>query len=230
MNSVISPKRKAIILREKGKSYNEINKILNIPKSTLSTWLKSNPLSEKIKKANINRAKIVWAKNIVDFNKKRSEKYQKDTQLLMEKFASETPKIFDHDLFFIGLALFWAEGGKREKYSVRFVNSDPIIIKAIMRFFRKICYVDNTKITLIIHLYPNIKEETAKEFWSKITGLPLTHFRKSQTQISKSSKHKRPVNRLPYGTLHITIGDAYLNKKLKGWILGLSQQFNNMPG
>lgn len=230
MTYTISSKKQAIKLRAQGKSYNEINKLLGVPKSTLSTWLKDNPLSEKIKKININRAKIVWAKNIVDFNKKRSEKYQKDIHLLMEKFAREIPMIADRDLFFIGLALFWAEGGKREKYSVRFANSDPTIIKAIMCFFRKICHTDNKKVTLRIHLYPNVEEIAAKKYWSKITGLSLTQFRKSQTKISKSSKHKRPINRLPYGTLHITIGDAYLNKKLKGWILGLSQQFNNMPG
>jgi len=226
MNDIIGPKQKAISLREEGKSYGEINKILGIAKSTLSTWLKDLPISKKVKTQNINKAKFVWADNIKRFNQLRSEKYQKETQLLIKNFSLEVSSLSNRDLFFIGLALFWAEGGKREKWNVRFVNSDPMIIRSIMRFFREVCNVADEKFTLNMHIYPNIEENEAKGFWSKVTNLPLTQFRKSQNQISKSSKFKRPVDRLSYGTLHINIGDANLNKKIKGWILGLSQQIN----
>lgn len=225
MVNSVGLKLKAVSLRKQGKSYQEINRLLKIPKSTLSTWLKDIPLSEKVKNQNVSKAKIIWAKNITAFNKQRSKKYQKDTQLLIKNFARQVPKISDRNLYFIGLALFWAEGGKREKWNVKFVNSDQFVVKGIMQFFRKICRVADEKFTLRIHLYPNITEKDARQFWSQVTKLPLTQFRKSQYQISKSSKHRRPSNRLPYGTLHITIGDASLNKKLKGWLLGLSQQF-----
>ncbi len=230
MNSLISSKERVISLRKEGKSYGEINKILGLPKSTLSTWLKDLPISKKVREKNINNAKSVWAKNIIEFNKLRSEKYQKDTQLLLDNFSLQVPLVSKDILFFIGLSLFWAEGGKREKWSVIFVNSDPIMVKAMMRFFREVCFVPEEKFRLRMHIYPNIDENEAKEFWSKITKLPLTQFGKSQTQISKSSQHKRPINRLPYGTLNIRIGDASLNKKIKGWLLGLGKQFNNMPG
>ncbi len=42
-------KEKAIQLRKLGKSYNEITKALNVPKSTLSTWLKDIIIPAKIK-------------------------------------------------------------------------------------------------------------------------------------------------------------------------------------
>lgn len=51
MSIVSSNKRKqAWFLRKEGKSYNQINTLLNIPKSTLSTWFKNYPLSRVIKK------------------------------------------------------------------------------------------------------------------------------------------------------------------------------------
>ena len=227
--SISSLKSKVINLRKQGKSYNEINKLLGVPKSTLSGWLKTFPLSEQIKKKNLEKVKLIWAKNITDFNRQRSKKYQRETQQLIENCAKETPLLSARDLYFLGLALFWAEGTKREKWAVRFANSDPIIIKAIVQFFRKICKVPNNKFALRIHLHPNIEENKAKKFWSEITKLPINQFRKSQTQITISSKYKRPINQLPYGTLHIIISDAYLNKKIKGWILGLSRQFEDMP-
>lgn len=223
---ISSIRLEVINLRKQGKSYNEINKILNIPKSTLSGWLKHCHFSEKIKKNNFKKAKLIWAKNITAFNKLRSEKYQKETRQLIEKYARGVPTVSRRDLYFIGLSLFWAEGGKREKWAIKFCNSDALIIKTIMKFFREICNVPNKKFSLRIHLYPNIKESYAIKFWSRLIKLPPKQFRKSQTQISKSSKNKRPFNRLPYGTLHITIGDAYLNKKIKGWLLGLEKQFN----
>lgn len=226
MTIIIGSKEKAFKLRKQGKSYNEINRTLGVPKSTLSSWLKTIPFSVQVRDANIRHSKIVWAKNIIEYNRHRSKEYRKETKYLLKKFAKEIPPISDRNLFLIGLALFWAEGGKREKWNVRFVNSDPTMIRVIMKFFRKICNVPNKKFTLRIHLYPNIKEETAKKFWLKATKLHMSQFRKSQTQVSSSSKSKRPINRLPHGTLHINIGDAYLNKKIKGWLLGLSKQFN----
>ena len=230
MTTISSIKSEALKLRKQGKSYNEINNLLKIPKSTLSDWLKNYPLSEQIKQKNIQKAKLVWAKNIIAFNKRRSEKYKVKTKLLIEKYSKEVPKVFDRDLFFTGLALFWAEGAKREKFSVRFVNSDPLIVKVIMKFFRKICKAPDKQFRLSIHLHQNISEYEAKNFWAETTKLPKEQFRKSQTQISKASKRKRPFNQLPYGTLHIIINDTSLNKKIKGWILGLSKQFNIMPG
>jgi len=225
MTTISSIKSKALLLRKQGKSYNEINDLLKIPKSTLSGWLKNYPLSEKVKQDNIQKVKLIWAKNIIQFNKRRSEKYQKETLRILEEYAETVPSITRRDLFFIGLALFWAEGGKKEKWVVQFCNSDPLIIKVMMQFFRKICKVPAKKFTFRIHLHPNISKKIATKFWSQIAQLPITHFRKPQTQISQASKHKRPVHQLPYGTLHIRIGGAHLNKKIKGWLLGISKQF-----
>lgn len=222
MSNIISSKNQAIVLRKQGKSYNEINKVLGTPKSTLSSWLKDLPLSKQIRKRNINRAKIIWAKNIINYNRLRSLKYQENQKRLIEKYSKEIPIIDEKALFWIGLALFWAEGGKREKWSVRFVNSDPQIIKTIMRFYREVCKVPNGKFRLRIYLHPNIKESQAVEFWSELTRISENQFYKSQELISCSSKRKRNFNRLPNGTLHVYIGDATLSKKIKGWIKGLS--------
>jgi hypothetical protein len=225
-----SIKNRAIRLRKNGKSYNEINKLLNIPKSTLSTWLKNLPISQNVRNKNIEKAKNIWSKNISDYNKKRAKKYQVELKRQINKFSQDIPEIDKKNLFWIGLSLFWAEGGKKEKWMVRFTNSDPIMIKIMMKFFREICNIKNNKIKLCIHLHSNVSEAKAKKYWSNITRLAIDNFWKSQTQISSSSKGKRPRNRLPYGTLHVIIMDSYLVKKIRGWNLGLAKQIINMPG
>jgi len=228
-NTNSTNENQAIKLRKQGKSYNEIKSVLNIPKSTLSNWLKDLPLSKKIKNKNVAKTKLVWSKNITEFNKKRAIKYQTELKETIKKYSTEVSKINKKSLFWIGLSLFWAEGGKREKWMLRFTNSDPEMIKAMMRFYREICHVEENKIRLCIHLHPNISDKNAKKFWSELTNISINQFWKSQVNISKSSLGKRPKDRLPYGTLHVIILDSNLVKKIRGWNLGLIKQVN-VPG
>lgn len=230
MISLISPKEKAISLRRKGKSYGEINSILGIPKSTLSTWLKDLPISKEVKENNINKAKFVWSRNITQFNKIRSEKYKIKEAEIISDYAKEIPKFSKDALFWTGLSLFWAEGGKKEKWSIHFVNSDPVIIKTMMLFFKKFCTENDKDFVFRIHLYPNIDDDKAKLFWSKTVGINNAKFYKSQMGKSGINLGKRKINQLPYGTLHIYINNSLLVKKIKGWLKGLSEIINNMPG
>jgi hypothetical protein len=222
MANIISSKNQAIVLRKQGKSYNEINKLLGTPKSTLSTWLKDLPLSIQIKQKNIKQTKIIWAKNIVQYNRLRSLKYQKSREKIIHQYSQEIPELNKEIMFWLGLGLFWAEGSKREKSSVRFANSDPDIIRLMMQFFSDICQISKSKFRFQLSLHPNVTDENAQEYWKNLLKCSEKQFYKSQITVSKSSKYKRKHNQLPYGTLHIYIGDSLLNKKIKGWIKGVA--------
>lgn len=225
MNNIDGSKKiKAINLRKKGLSYNEINKLLGISKSTLSDWLSNLPLSKVIKEKNIKKSKLIWSKNITSFNKKRSIIYKHETSRILKFYATEIKRINKEDLFYLGIGLFLAEGSKREKFSVRFANSDPLIIKIILKFFREICNVNQSDIRARIHLHSNITNHVALKYWSNIMQISPKQFWRPQNVVSKSSQGKRKVNQLPYGTLHVTIMKADLVKKIKGWILGISNQ------
>ena len=218
-------KRKSVGLRKRGLSYNEISKELNVPKSTLSGWLKDLPLSEIVKSNNIQKAKLAAAKNIIDLNRKRAVAYQARVRASLSTYSKSLPVVKKGELLWLGLALFLAEGGKREKWSVRFVNSDPLVIKIMMSFFRQVCRVDDGDFKFRIHLHKNAKPDKSLKFWSKIASISEKQFYRPYFAIPKSSSGKRPKNRLPFGTLHVIVSDAELVRKLKGWIMGLQQQF-----
>jgi len=222
---ISSKKDKAILLRKKGLSYGQISGLTNIPKSTLSDWLSDLPLSKIAKKKNMAKTRLIWAKNIIAFNRKRSIEYKRKTAEEIKQYANKIGKISKDELFYLGLGLFMAEGGRREKWMIRFVNSDPEIIKIIMSFFRKVCKVKNNDFRLRIHLHNNISNNKATKYWSEITGVTINQFWQPQIIQSKASKQKRPYNCLPYGTLHITIMSAKLVRKIRGWILGITSQF-----
>ena len=216
-------KSKAISLRKKGKSYNEIVKILNISKGTLSVWLRDIKMSPEIEKKFWDKTRKGWAESITRFNKQRAV-LAKEKAKKAQLFASKDIKrLTKKELHLIGVALYWAEGNKRNRWSARFANSDTEMIRIIMRFFREICLVSEKKFTARVHLHPNIEENKTITHWSKITKIPKKQFSPSQTQISKSSKRKRDPHQLPYGTLHININDVNLVNKIKGWMIGLSK-------
>ncbi|MBI5412915.1 hypothetical protein HZA42_01030, partial [Candidatus Peregrinibacteria bacterium] len=216
-------KEKAIELRKQGKSYNEINKILQIPKSTLSLWLKSLDTSEVIKNDNLTRAKEIWRQNIIKYNKARAFKAQCNAKTIRLTAANEIKELNKDDLKLIGVALYWAEGYNRAKWSALFCNSDPRMVKLIMRFFREICEVPENLFRPQVQIHSNISSQEAETYWSQISNLNKSQFGKPLMQLSKSSQRKRPPRILPYGTFRIGIANVNVLHKIKGWIEGLAR-------
>ena len=213
-------KKQAIKLRQSGYSYNEISKKLKIPKSTLSGWFSRVNNLRTITKRNIEKAKKRWAANIIAYNKHRAKLAHKAWRETQNEAIQEIKKLSKQDLKLVGSALYWAEGYKRGKWNVIFCNSDPSMIRLMMKFFQKICKIPISKIKVQIQLYPNISVKSATNYWSGVTKLSFKQFLKPICQISRSSKLKRK-NTLPFGTLRIKINDVKLVNKIKGWISGL---------
>jgi len=212
-------KSKVIALRESGKTYSEIRKIYNIPKSTLSDWFKNIRISPGLRLEMQKK----WEERNKIFAKIRSQEAAKTREEYTERAAKEIKNISKKDLRFIGTALYWAEGNRKHRGHLRFSNSDPAIIKTIMLFFRKICNIPNSKIKARVNIYPGMNYLKILRFWSRITKLPKNNFYQPQIQISRASQGKRPRNTLPYGTLHLTAGNTKTTCIVKGWIQGISK-------
>ena len=224
MTHTIGLKNKALEYRTQGFTYNVISARLKIPKSTLSTWLKNDFDSTKAKELNIEKIKLIWSKNISKLNSDRAKRYKVEVADEIIANSKTLPELKTDNLFWLGMGLFMAEGSKREKWSVKFTNSDPVIIKLIMRFFREICKVSEDKFRPLVFIHDNCDEVKSLKYWSKIAKVPEEQFWKSQIIRSRSSLGRRPINRLPYGTLRIAIPDTKLNRRIYGWMLGLSKK------
>lgn len=216
-------KNKAILLRKQGKSYNEIAKILDIAKSTLSLWLRDIKMPIEIEKKFWDKTRKNWAENITKFNKERAKIAQEKAQQIQDSASKDIKKISKRELLLIGSALYWAEGYKKSRWAIVFSNSDPLMIQLMMRFFREIPKVKEEKFFATAQIHPNITSEKAVNYWSKITKIPKKQFRKTYTRLTPSSKRKRAFNTLPYGTLRVSISDVKMTNKMKGWISGLEK-------
>jgi len=211
-----------IELRLQGLTYSQISEKLGIPKSTLSFWLKNIKLgrkaTSKISK-HIHSTKIV---KLIERNKKKTEIARKKNEAIRKLGKKEAKIFFKDPLFVTGLALYWGEGYKKgaegSKWkSIDFANSDPVMIKVIIKFFFKYLPIKKTDVKVQIMLHNPDDNEQSIKFWKGVTGLKEENFIKTSYVISKSSK-KKITTHLPYGTVHIRINNVNLFFKLIGWI------------
>lgn len=107
--------------------------------------------------------------------------------------------------------LFWCEGSKIDKSGVRFINSDPLLIKTFLCLLRKGFIIEENRFRLLIHLHKYHDEDAQKLFWSSITHIPLKQFNRSYI---KKNTGKRIRANYP-GCLAIYYNDAKLAREIK---------------
>jgi len=226
-------KQKALTLRLGGHSYTEIQRKLGIPKSTLSAWFSELVLSDKARERISNRVHDGVLRGLVARNVRQTTLARARAMAVHKEAQKELGHISKTELRLIGATLYWAEGYKRllirsgkEKtsHNVRFSNSDPALVQMFLRFLREVCDVPEEKIIASLHLYAHINESEARRYWQKITSLSEKNFRKTYYGISKSNLQRRPFNRLPYGTIQISVNNTALFHRILGWIDGLASQ------
>ncbi|MDO8466740.1 MAG: helix-turn-helix domain-containing protein [bacterium] len=221
----------AIKLRLQGKSYSEIQKTLpGISKSTLSLWLKNIVLSASAREKIENRSKQKSLEGLLKRNKNQTHLALQRKEEIQKLAHGEIANISIQNLFFIGLALYWAEGYKRPivrggrevtYHPISLTNADPVLINVFLAFIKKICKVPVEKIKANLRIFQHMNAEATLKYWVKTTGIPRENFNKTYLGISKSSMGKRPFNRLPYGVLQVRISDTKLFHRIIGWIDGV---------
>jgi hypothetical protein len=213
----LSIKEKAIDLRSQGYSYSYISKKLSVGKGTLSYWLTSVPYTPNdhtLQTIGIARAKSGQYKNM----------QKQETLLQAHKIAKvDVGVISNRDLFMLGLGLYIGEGTKTND-QIRIVNSDPLVIKIMVKWFKKCCGLRDANFIARIHAYPDTNKDEAIIYWSKQLG--VTDLKYQKTQIDRrENKTKNNRKKLPFGTLHLTIRSngnkefgVFLARKITAWM------------
>ncbi|MDP2910709.1 MAG: hypothetical protein Q8N58_02925 [bacterium] len=211
-------KLKARSLRKRGLSIKEIQKQLKVSRSSVSIWVRNIRLTKKqLEKLYLNKktgslkGSIIAAMNKV---RAREELVIK----LMRKGEREIGKLSKRDKFIIGVAMYFAEGDKTDR-NVAFSNTDPRAIKFIIDWFRRTCKISEKRFRCNLYIHDNLNEKKAKRFWSYLTKIPLSQFRKSY--IVKNNPNRLRKIKHKYGVLRITVSDVNLNRRIMGWISGI---------
>ncbi len=216
---------KAIELRKRGFSYKEIIKIIpNLSKSTISGWFKNLELTrkqqnllEKRVNNNIEKGRI---KAAIRLRNNRISKMNKT----IDEAEREAAKLIKNPLFLIGLILYWSEGSQKT-HTFSFINSDPLVIKIMIKWIQEICKIPKNKIRLRLYIHKIYAHENCEKFWSTQTGIPIERFSKT---IYKPTPHKIKRNPDYKGCLRIECGGVELFRRFLGWRRGVLKLLNLM--
>lgn len=210
----VKERERARKLRKEGKSMNQIIEETGYSKASVSFWTRDIELTPS-------------QKNKISLRGRSIESIERRRESRLANMANKRRKIIDlakedftnltiRELKLVGAMIYWGEGRKVGNWTVSLANSDPLIIKVMMRFFREVCKVPEEKFRGHIHTFENAKISKTEKYWSEISGIPREQFYKTYTKPSKGSLQKRQT--LPYGTLDIYVHDTQLFLTIKGWI------------
>lgn len=113
-----------------------------------------------------------------------------------------------------GTMLYWGEGTKQGS-SVVFSNSNPEMIKVFLQFLRNVCGISDDRLRILLHLYPDHDEASLKEYWSKVTSIPLDQFSKTYYHNGSKGLYKKKSQ---FGTASLRYSDKELLRTINGWI------------
>ncbi len=212
-------KQKSIALRKNGKSIKEIAKELGVAKASVSVWVRNVSISKDGKERLVNRS---LSRDIIERRRDTRIKNEEGKRGVITELAGrDISDISLHELKIIGATLYWAEGGKTNRGLVRIANADPKVQKIMMRFFREVCGVKEEKFRGHIHTHSHLNVTNSLNYWSQVTGVPISQFYKTYSKPSLASKGKKDT--VPFGTLDIVICDTKLFLTIMGWIRKISE-------
>lgn len=217
----LKEKIEAINLRKLGKSYGEIRAKLGVSKSTLSLWLKDIKLTQEQEKWLYVTLRQKHARQLAKIKK---EKRIKKTENIVAEAKNEFTALVQDPLFLAGLMLYWAEGDKSDlREDVKISNSDPAMIRFMMRWFRGICKVPEEKFRIALHIHALHCRQDIEDCWSRLTGIPGNQFHKTQIKPTTLRQRRNP---LYDGTCAITIHNRNLFRRIKGWKLAFIEKYS----
>lgn len=126
-------------------------------------------------------------------------------------------------LYGLGLGLFWGEGNKMNKNSVRLGNTDLDLIKQFLYFLKVIYQVDERKLRFGLQLFNDIPKERALHYWSLNLGVSKDKFQK--IVVTKSIRKGTYRKKSDYGVLTVYFSNTKLRDTIMSAITELRKEY-----
>lgn len=179
---------------KKRKSIAEIAKIFKCSEQGINYWFKKY----NIPKRTISEA--IYAKNHPDG----------DPFKIVFPSNQEEAKLFG-----IGIGLYWGEGNKANRNTVKLGNSDPKLLKIFIEFLIKFFKIDKNDLRFHLHTFTDINLDDAFNYWVGELKIKKEQFYKPTVTITGKLGNYR--NKSKYGVLTV----YYANTKLRNILVNL---------
>lgn len=128
----------------------------------------------------------------------------------------EFNKLTSNDKWFLmglGVGLYWGEGNKANKSSVKLGNTDPDLILCFIKFLKKVYNIKAEKLKFGLQIFSDIDPEVALKFWQTKLNVEKCQFQKPV--VSKIRGEGSYKIKSTYGVLTV----YFNNVKLRNLII-----------
>ncbi|MFJ3597776.1 MULTISPECIES: hypothetical protein [unclassified Streptomyces] len=211
---------KARELRLQGMTYDQIQVELGCSKSSISLWVRDLPRPERSRDA-IEQARLAGRMRW------EHELEVRDAERQRTKAAArrETTAMSDQELFYTGVALYWAEGSKDKAYdrreSVTFINSDPGVV-AVYLAWLDLLDVERDRLSYRVMIHETADAGAAELYWADLVGIDVSALRKTTLKRHNPKTVRKNVGEAYRGCLVIRVAKgATLYRRIEGWWSGI---------
>ena len=116
-------------------------------------------------------------------------------------------------LFGLGLGLYWGEGNKKNKSSIRLGNTDPRLIAKFIDFLVQVYGIKKHKLRFALQIFSDMKADKALKYWQDYLNFPSSQFLKVVITPARSIGTYREKSKYGVLTVH------FHNKKLRNILI-----------
>lgn len=204
-------REKAIQLRtQQQMTLSEIVERLQLPKTTVYGWIKDIPIPR---------------------TSRQSERQRKGTQTMQARYTAlrdqayqrgleEAPGLLQDLTFRDFVVLYMAEGSKRKRNVVEFVNSDWQLIKLAHRWLQ---HLSDKPLRYRLQFHADHDPEKLKIFWASLLGIESSEIQSMRKSNSNalSGRQFRSV----HGLLTLQVNDTYFRARVEAWMDFVKKQW-----
>jgi len=190
------------IRRDEGAPIKEIARRVGVAPSSVSRWVRDIKLTPD-QEHELLRRNPAYNRQLSGTTKQAANR--RTERLAFQEEGRNLARRAD-SCHVAGCMLYWAEGEK-DRNSLRFYNSDPEMVRFFVFFLKKYFDLGDEEIRITCNLFADHlhQQREIEQFWLDVAQLPRRSLCKSYVNAySKHSKKKR-TNRLPYGTVRVTV-------------------------
>lgn len=204
---------------ENGLSIKEIAEKVGVAKSTVSLWCRGIDLTVSQIKRLEKRGEDGRLRGRLKGARIQRERRLRRIKALQKQAKKEIGYLSKRELFIAGVALYWAEGHKKDN-QLGFASSDPKMILFFLKWLQKVCQIPKNRLKCLVGINQTHRGriEEVEEYWSRLTGISRSQFTKPSFKKSKTKKMYKNF-REHYGTLLIRVSrGADLQHQVNGWV------------
>ena len=229
-----SLRERAVRLRRQGRSRRQIQDALGIiGNSTLNQLLKGEPLPPGRTGPGYAESRARAAEGVRRYWADQRPAREAERAAISDAAAAQIGELTDREIIVAGAIAYWCEGSKSKPYrideQVRFVNSDPALIKFFLAFLDK-SGVSRERFRYCVSIHESADVEAATRYWASVTAGAPHQFTRPAIKHHKPRTSRPDDNADYHGCLRVSVTkSSQLYREITGWSHGVMTARRQWP-